>query len=54
MTDVAFVIAGYGVILGSVAVYAFTLARRVAAAREASLQIRRDAAAAPPPGDREA
>ena len=28
MTDVAFVIAGYGVILGSVAVYAFTLARR--------------------------
>jgi len=47
MSDVGFVIAGYGVILGSVAVYAVTLARRVRSAREASLRIRREAAAAP-------
>ena len=35
MSDVAFVIAGYGVILGGIAVYALLLARRLRVARGA-------------------
>lgn len=41
MSDAGFVIAGYGVILGGIAVYAALLLRRLRAAREA---LRRDAA----------
>ena len=33
MSDVGFVVAGYGVILGGLALYAATLLRRLAAAR---------------------
>jgi hypothetical protein len=55
MQDLGFIIAGYGVILGGVALYAGLLLRRLSAARRASLEIRRDAesATASPP-DREA
>lgn len=49
MTGVGFVVAGYGVILGGAALYAITLVLRLRAAREASLRIRRQAEAAPPP-----
>lgn len=52
MTDVAFVIAGYGVILGTVALYAVTLARRLVRARAASLRVRDEAEQAPLPHDR--
>ena len=48
MTDVGFVIAGYGVILGGAALYAVSLLRRLQAARALSLQIRRDAEPASP------
>ncbi len=51
MTDLGFVIAGYGVILGSVAAYAVILARRIHVARDASLRIRRDAESAALPRD---
>jgi hypothetical protein len=51
MSDVGFVIAGYGVILGGLAVYAFTLLQRLRAARGRSLRIRQEAEAAPPPPD---
>ncbi len=50
MNDALFVIAGYGVILGGLAVYAVTLARRLRAAREESLRIRRDARQGSEPG----
>jgi hypothetical protein len=53
MSDVGFVIAAYGVILGGLGLYTVTLWRRLRMARQASLQIRRDAEAAPPP-DRKA
>ena len=43
MTDAWFVVAGWGVILGGLAVYAATLVRRLASAREASLDVRRAA-----------
>lgn len=36
MTDAPFVIAGWGVILGGLALYAATLLRRLAAARRAA------------------
>lgn len=36
MTDATFVIAGWGVILGGLALYAVTLLRRLAAARRAA------------------
>ena len=36
MTDVGFVVAGWGVILGGLALYAVTLLRRLAAARDTS------------------
>ena len=46
MSDVWFVIAGYGVILGGLAGYAIALARRLARARQASLRIRGEAESA--------
>ena len=49
MTDVGFVIAGYGVILGGIGLYAALLARRLRAAREA---LSRGPAAEPPTADR--
>ena len=51
MSDVWFVIAGYGVILGGLAGYAVTLARRLARAREASLRIRGEAESGAAPTD---
>jgi hypothetical protein len=52
MDDLGFIIAAYGVILGGLALYAGLLLRRLGAAREASLRIRREAeSAAPPPAD---
>jgi hypothetical protein len=44
MTDVGYVIAGYGVILGGIVAYLALLLRRLRVAREA---LRRDADAAP-------
>jgi hypothetical protein len=52
MSDVGFVVAGWGVVLGGLALYAATLVRRLDAARRASLAIRRQAD--PPPPDPEA
>jgi hypothetical protein len=49
MTNLGFVVAAYGVILGGLAIYAGTLLRRLRAARQASLRIRRQAEAVPPP-----
>ena len=49
MQDVVFIVAAYGVILGGLAVYAGLLLRRLSAARDASLRIRREAESAPPP-----
>jgi hypothetical protein len=49
MTNLGFVVAAYGVILGGLGVYAGTLLRRLRVARDASLRIRREAEAAPPP-----
>jgi hypothetical protein len=54
MTNLGFVVAAYGVILGGLAVYALTLVRRLRVARETSLRIRREAEAAPPIHDRDA
>jgi hypothetical protein len=55
MQDLGFIIAGYGVILGGMGLYAGLLLRRLSAARRASLQIRRDAESATvPASDREA
>ena len=45
MTNLTFIIAGYGVILGGLAIYAFALVRRLRNARAESLRIRRDAGA---------
>lgn len=50
MNDVLFVISGYAVILGGLAMYAVTLARRLRAARNESLRIRRDAEPGSDPG----
>ncbi|HET7520672.1 MAG TPA: hypothetical protein VFK61_03930 [Candidatus Limnocylindria bacterium] len=47
--DLAFIIAGWGVILGGMALYAIVLLRRLRAARQASLEIRSAAESAPPP-----
>ena len=41
MTDAAFVLAAYGIVLGSLAAYAISLARRLAAAAEAEQAIKR-------------
>ena len=49
MTDAAFVIAGWGVILGGTALYAAVLLARLRRARDESLRIRHDAEQAPPP-----
>ncbi|HEX6474131.1 MAG TPA: hypothetical protein VF114_03475 [Candidatus Limnocylindria bacterium] len=49
MENLGFIVAAYGVILGGLALYAGLLLRRLAAAREASLRIRREAESAPPP-----
>jgi hypothetical protein len=49
MTNLGFVVAAYGVILGGLAIYAGTLLRRLRAARQASLRIRQQAEAVPPP-----
>jgi hypothetical protein len=46
MQNLPFIIAGWGVILGGLAIYAGLLVRRLAAARRASLTIRRQAEAA--------
>jgi hypothetical protein len=43
MTDAGFVVAAYGVIGGGLALYAVILLRRLRAARQTSLQIRRAA-----------
>jgi hypothetical protein len=51
MNDLEFVLAAYAVILGVLALYAVLLWRRAAAAREASLRIRRGADGAPPGPD---
>lgn len=51
MSDVGFVIAGWGVILGGMSMYALTLVRRLARARGESLRIRHDAAAMAPDRD---
>jgi hypothetical protein len=51
MTDLGFVVAAYGVILGGLGLYTVVLLRRLRAAREASLRIRREAEAAPPSDD---
>jgi hypothetical protein len=51
--DLGFIIAGWGVILGGLAVYSGLLLRRLGAARKASLEIRRAAEGAEPsPADR--
>ncbi len=49
MNDVGFIIAGWGVVLGGLGLYAWLLERRLRDAREASLQIRREAERDTPP-----
>ena len=51
MTDVAFVIAGYGVILGGIALYAGLLLRRLRIARQQLLANGEAQDAASPPVD---
>ena len=51
MQNLGFIIAGYGVILGGMLLYAVVLLRRLSAARRASLEIRRQADTATPPSD---
>ena len=51
MQNLGFIVAGYGVILGGMLLYALVLLRRLSAARRASLEIRRQAESAPPPSD---
>jgi hypothetical protein len=48
MQDLAFIVAGWGVILGGLVVYAAVLLRRLADARAASLHIRRQAESVAP------
>ena len=45
MNDLGFIVAGYGVILGGLAIYAITLVRRLRNARAESLRIRHEAEA---------
>ena len=52
MENLAFIVAGWGVILGGLTVYAGLLLRRLAAARAASLHIRRQAESVAPPDRR--
>ncbi len=49
MTDVGFIVAAYGVILGGIGLYAALLLRRLRIARDA---LRRDADSAPPDAPR--
>ncbi|HET7141436.1 MAG TPA: hypothetical protein VFJ03_03020 [Candidatus Limnocylindria bacterium] len=51
MQYLGFIVAGYGVILGGVLLYAVTLLRRLAKGRRMSLDIRRRAEAATLPSD---
>jgi hypothetical protein len=51
MQNLGFIVAGYGVILGGMLLYAVTLLRRLAAARRISLDIRRQAEADASPSD---
>ena len=51
MTDVGFVIAGYGVILGGIGLYAAVLVRRLRIARQALLANSETRDATPPPVD---
>jgi hypothetical protein len=50
MENLGYIIAGYGVILGGVALYTGLLLRRLSTTRRTSLAIRRDAESAAPPG----
>jgi hypothetical protein len=52
MQDLAFIIAGWGVILGGLALYAALLLRRLKVARATSLAIRRQAESVAPPAER--
>ncbi|HET6745828.1 MAG TPA: hypothetical protein VFH90_08275 [Candidatus Limnocylindria bacterium] len=49
MQDLAFVIAGWGVIIGGLAAYAVLLLKRLSLARRVSIGIRQQAESAPPP-----
>jgi hypothetical protein len=49
MDNLAFIVAGWGVILGGLAAYALLLVRRLAAVRRVSLEIRRQAESVTPP-----
>jgi hypothetical protein len=49
MDDLAFIVAGWGVIMGGLALYAVLLLRRLAVSRAASLDIRQQAESAAPP-----
>ena len=48
MDDLVFIVAGWGVIIGGLAVYALLLLKRLAQARRISLGIRQQAESAPP------
>ena len=52
MRDVAFVVAGYGVILGGLGLYALALARRLRAARRRSGPVSEAASQSLPPDGR--
>jgi hypothetical protein len=52
MQHVEFIVAGWGVIMGGLALYGVLLLRRLAAARAASLNIRRQAESVTPPDRR--
>ncbi len=51
MTDVWFVVSGWGVILGGLALYAATLLRRLAAASQAAIDARSTDDTAPGGGE---
>ena len=51
MENLGFIVAGYGVILGGMLLYAVVLVRRLATARRISLDIRRQAESDAPPSD---
>jgi hypothetical protein len=52
MQHLAFIVAGWGVILGGLTAYAAILLRRLKVARAASLAIRRQAESVAPPAER--
>jgi hypothetical protein len=47
VSDVVFVIAAYGVILGAIAIYAFTLVRRLRRAQQAAAELEETPTPAP-------